>query len=121
MSDSNRDRTPRTVNPMLGSQPKIGPLPANQLLPWMLISGVIWFLAQMISLPFLWTILLVFWGDITWWLLTGKTPWKFLSKFISVPTLTRGRVTYCSIYSFSQGSSSERRNRKSPSKRNPNR
>ena len=109
MSDPNSDRTPRTVNPMLGSQPRIGPLPANQLLPWTLITGSIWFIAQAISLPFIWTILLIFWGDTTWWLLTGKTPWKFLSKFIGVPNLTRGRVTYRSIHTLQSQSPAQRK------------
>jgi hypothetical protein len=90
----------RPVNAMLGAQPKIGPLPANQLFPWMVISLGLWFLASLVSLPTIWTILLVFWGDVTWWLLTGKQPWRFLSKFIGVPNLTRGRVRYQSIYGY---------------------
>lgn len=90
----------RPVNAMLGSQPRVGPLPANQLFPWTVISLGLWLVSSLISLPAIWTVLLIFWGDVTWWLLTGKNPWRFLSKFIGVPNLTRGGVTYQSIYTY---------------------
>ncbi len=95
--------TYRPVNAMLGSQPRVGPLPANQLFPWTVISLGLWLVASFMSLPLIWTVLLVFWGDVTWWLLTGKTPWRFLSKFISTPNLTRGGVSYQSIYTYMNG------------------
>lgn len=104
---------------MLGAQPKIGPLPANQVLPWMTIGISIWFFASMFSLPTIWTVLLIFWGDITWWILTGKQPWRFLSKFIGVPSFTRGRVRYQSIHVYLNGQQTAKVSAKIQSKSKP--
>jgi hypothetical protein len=106
----------RPVNAMLGSQPRVGPLPANQLFPWTIISLGLWLVASFISLPLIWTVLLVFWGDVTWWLLTGKTPWRFLSKFIGTPNLTRGGVSYQSIYTYMNGTGDASSNTKAKTK-----
>jgi hypothetical protein len=42
----------------------------------------------------LWVLLIVAWGDATWWILTGSKPYRFLSKFIPVPRWTRGVYQY---------------------------
>ena len=95
-----KDDQPRSVNSLLGAQPKFGFIPAEQLFPWMVISFGIYFFAQgLLKLGWTWTVLLIFWGDVTWWLLTGSKPYKFLSKFVSTPTWTRARVQYRSIFS----------------------
>lgn len=95
-----KDNQPRSVNPLLGAQPKFGFIPAEQLFPWMVISFGIYFFAQgLLKLGWTWTILLIFWGDVTWWLLTGSKPHRFLSKFVSTPHWTRARVSYRSIFS----------------------
>ncbi|RMH41263.1 MAG: hypothetical protein D6694_09110 [Gammaproteobacteria bacterium] len=93
----------RPVNPMLGSQPKFGPVPAEHLIPWFVISFSIFFLCnQILQLDWIWTILMIFWGCSTWWILTGSRPWRFLSKFVSTPNWSRGRVRYQSIFDYAR-------------------
>lgn len=88
----------RSVNPILGARPSIGPIPADLFLPWGVISFVILLLAQnFLHLNWVWTILLIAWGDATWWILTGSKPYKFLSKFMRVPRWTRHSVRYSPI------------------------
>ena len=36
----------RTVNQLLGSQPRFGPFPADQLVPWFLICAVVYFVGH---------------------------------------------------------------------------
>lgn len=91
----------RPVNQTLGSQPRFGPLPADQVIPWAAISFAFYFLFQeVLKLGWNWTILLIIWGCGTWWVLTGSKSWKFLGKFVSCPTWTRGRVAYRSLKSI---------------------
>ena len=88
----------RPVNGLLGASPRFGPFPADQVFPWMVISFVIYLPCSWFSVPWLWTGLLIFWGDATWWVLTGSKPWRFLSKFTPVPRFTRGQVRYRSLF-----------------------
>jgi hypothetical protein len=100
-----KDRDFRPVNQILGSQPSLGPIPADQILPWTVIALVSYFIINGIFGGFfsdgfqkwLWVILVTAWGMATWWILTGGRSWRFLSKFIGVPTWTRGFARYRSI------------------------
>lgn len=95
----------RPVNQILGSQPSLGPLPADQIFPWIVIALSSYFIVNGIFgglfsddfQKWLWTILLAGWGIATWWILTGGRSWRFLSKFIGVPTWTRGFARYQSL------------------------
>jgi hypothetical protein len=88
----------RPVNPMLGKQPRFGPIPSEQFLPWMAIALGLYILSQQVfRLGLTWTVILIFWGCATWWLLTGSRPWQFLSQFVAAPNWVRGRVSYRSI------------------------
>jgi len=91
----------RTVNQAVGMQPRLGPIAADQAVPWLLISLVIYLLTrELFQLDLLWTVLLIIWGCGTWWLLTGSHSHKFLGKFIPSPTWTRGRVETRSLLEF---------------------
>lgn len=91
----------RTVNQLLGSQPRFGPFPADQLVPWFLICAVVYFIGhQLFSLDWMPTVLLMGWGCSTWWVLTGSRSWRYLSKFQRTPNWTRGRVRYRSVVTF---------------------
>jgi hypothetical protein len=100
-----KDRDFRPVNQILGSQPSLGPIPADQILPWTVIALTSYFIINGIFGAFfsddfqkwLWVILVTAWGMATWWILTGGRSWRFLSKFIGVPTWTRGFARYRSI------------------------
>lgn len=95
----------RPVNQILGSQPSLGPLPADQIFPWIVIALTSYFIVNGIFgglfsddfQKWLWTVLLAGWGIATWWILTGGRSWRFLSKFIGVPTWTRGFARYQSL------------------------
>ncbi len=105
----------RPVNQALGMQPRFGPIPADQLFPWMAIAFTAYLLCQeLLKLGWLWTFLIIVWGCSTWWLLTGAKAWKYLSKFIGTPTWTRGRVRYRSFgqYLWETALSSESRSRR---------
>jgi hypothetical protein len=99
------DKDFRPVNQILGSQPSLGPLPADQILPWTVIALVAYFMINGIFgglfqdefKKWLWTVLIAGWGMATWWILTGGRSWSFLSKFIGVPTWTRGFARYQSL------------------------
>jgi len=111
----------RPVNQVLGSQPSLGPLPADQILPWtvialaayFIINGVFGGLFQDDFKKWLWTILVAAWGMTTWWILTGGRSWSFLSKFIGVPVWTRGFARYQSLLELNY----ERKNRKTKHQR----
>jgi len=86
----------RTVNPLLGSRPSYGPIPADLLLPWGAISLLLFILSySILHLQMQWTIALILWGDASWWVLTGSKPYRFLSKFIPAPNRwSRSYVRY---------------------------
>lgn len=113
----------RPVNQILGSQPSLGPIPADQVFPWTLIvlgsylivNGVFGGIFQDDFQKWLWTILIAGWGMATWWILTGGRSWRFLSKFIAVPSWTRGSARYISLMEVNH----EAKNRKT--KRRPKR
>jgi hypothetical protein len=100
-----QDKDFRPVNQILGSQPSLGPIPADQILPWTVIALASYFIINGIFGGFfsddfqkwLWMVLITAWGMATWWILTGGRSWRFLSKFIGVPTWTRGFARYQSI------------------------
>lgn len=111
-----RDEDFRPVNQILGSQPSLGPIPADQVFPWTVIALSSYFIINGIFGGFfqddfqkwLWTVLIAGWGMATWWILTGGRSWRFLSKFIGVPTWTRGIARYLSLLEVNR----EAKNRK---------
>lgn len=85
----------RTVNATIGKQPNIGPFPADQLIPWVVISGLSYYLFYgFLRLNWVWTLALAIWGMSTWWVLTANGAWRILSKFLATPNWTRVRVLY---------------------------
>jgi hypothetical protein len=91
----------RKVNNILGASPKIGPFPSEIAIPCIFISLGLFFISySLFQLSWLMTFLLIAWGDVTWWILIGSKPYKFLSKFIPVPRWSRGIYRYQSINIF---------------------
>ena len=80
------EKEPIKVNELLGKQPSIGPLPANQILPLaMIIIGSYFLLDGLLDLGFIIVGLVSFWWGTTWLLLTGKDPDKYLNLFRKPP------------------------------------
>ncbi|MDF5730727.1 MAG: hypothetical protein PUP92_22590 [Rhizonema sp. PD38] len=118
-----REQEFRPVNQILGAQPSLGPIPADQIFPWTIIALTSYFIVNGIFGGFfsddfqkwLWTILITGWGMATWWILTGGRSWRFLSKFVAVPTWTRGTARYLSLLHVNheaKNRKTKRRNRK---------
>ncbi|NEO37131.1 MAG: hypothetical protein F6J90_12725 [Moorea sp. SIOASIH] len=85
----------RRVNRTLDEKPKIGPIPADQFIPWAIIWAIAYYIVKgVLGASWVWTSCFGVWGMSTWWVLTSSSHWKFLSKFISVPQWTRGMGRY---------------------------
>lgn len=72
---------PRSVNRLVGKQPSIGYLPANQLPFWIgfiLVAALLW---QFFNLTLAQFLVTAFLPCIVFWALTGQKEWKFLEKF----------------------------------------
>ena len=118
----NQEREPefRPVNQILGSQPSLGPIPADQIFPWIVIVLAAYFVINGVFggifaddfQRWLWTALIAGWGIATWWILSGGRSWRFLSKFVGVPTWTRGFARYQSLLEINH----EAKNRKTKPK-----
>lgn len=77
-----KNQEPIRVNELLGKQPSLGLLSANQLFPLAMINVAGYFLADSIfSLGFPITILINVWLSASWLFLTGNSPDKFLNLF----------------------------------------
>ena len=103
----------RKVNQILGKQASFGPIPAEHLVPWVMIGGLVAIIANgFFSASFELTGALMVWGCGTWWLITGRRPWRFLAYFIKPPNWTRSRVYYCSVLHVNSAHRNSRKNRK---------
>ena len=86
------------VSQVLNSKPQLGPIPGEQVIPWISIIVVTYVVCQeFLKLNSTVTWLVCCWGMATWWGLTGNASWKFLSKFQSVPRWTRGHLNHVSL------------------------
>ena len=89
-----------TVNQVLNTKPQLGPIPGEQVIPWIGIAVISYFICQgVLSLSWATTLLVAVWGIATWWTLTGDESWKFLSKLKSTPHWVLGHSRYECPYS----------------------
>ncbi|MGD2184383.1 hypothetical protein [Lusitaniella coriacea] len=89
----------RKVNPTLDKQPRVGPIPADQLIPWLLACGAAYYIGRLLlGLSWVWTGVVAAWGMSTWWILTAKGAWRFFGKFVAVPHWVRGQGIYRSVF-----------------------
>ncbi|PSR19314.1 hypothetical protein C8255_02840 [filamentous cyanobacterium CCP3] len=94
MSDS-ESRLYCQVNPSLGRQPSLGPIPANLLAPsGGIFVGFYILIEVLLGLGFVLFLLLSIWGISTWWVVVGEKTWLFTHKFVPVPDWKRGHVPY---------------------------
>jgi hypothetical protein len=86
------------VNQVLNSKPQLGPIPGEQVIPWIAIVIISYILCQeILNLHWAVTCLVACWGMATWWALTGNATWQFLNKFHAVPHWTRGHLAHVSL------------------------
>lgn len=115
-----QDNQFRPVNQILGTKPSLGPIPADQIFPWTITALLSYFIVNGFFgalfpnewQKWLWVVLMTAWGIATWWILTGGRSWRFLSKFVGVPTWTRGTARYKSFLEVNY----ERKDRKTKRK-----
>ena len=91
---SQEEKKFRVVNQSLGNQPKFGPFPANQIIPFVVIIFVAVFIQQLFQLSWINGILVALWMFGTSWVLMGKHSWRFLAKFVHPPYWVRSSVRY---------------------------
>ena len=103
----------RKVNKSLDLSPRIGPFPAEQFLPWLIIGVTVFFLGKRVfNLPWLWVIILIIWGCSTWWVITAGGYYKFFSKFIEPPHWVRGMGRNQALLSHKGKTNNEQNRRK---------
>ena len=87
----------RKVNRSLDLEPLIFLIPADMFLPWCCVILAALVAKGTFELDWYVTGGIAGWGMATWWLLTYKGAWIFLSKFVSVPYWIRGQGQYNSV------------------------
>jgi 1,4-dihydroxy-2-naphthoate octaprenyltransferase len=90
MSDENKKF--RTVNRMLGQRASFGPIPPEQLVSWVLIIVFSYLVGSFLDFDLFHMFIMAAVLCSTWWILTGKRSWVYLSKFISAPRWVRASV-----------------------------
>lgn len=74
------------VNRILGKQASIGPIPADQLGPWVAIVVLCYVITNgFLSLGLGWFFGTSFWLIVSWWILTGNQPHQFLDRWRNPP------------------------------------
>lgn len=74
------------VNKILGKQASLGPIPANQIVPWFAIFIISYtFTNGIFSFGLAGFFIVSFWLIVSWWLLTGNAPHLFTDKFKNPP------------------------------------
>jgi len=84
----------RPINQALGKQPRFGPFPAGQVIPFTLIIFVSVLFKEALGLSWLYFVLLAAWLMGTVWILTGRAHWRFFSKFKRSPHWVRVSLRY---------------------------
>lgn len=70
------------VNKILGKQAGFGPVQSNQVLPWFAIIMISYFIFDgLLGWGIPKVALISFWLILSWWLVTGKDPDKYINRF----------------------------------------
>ncbi len=91
-----REREFRTVNRVLGDQPRLGPFPADQIVPWSAIALISYIVVKgFMQASWLATGITTAWGWATWWTVSSNK--TFFGKFVGTPRITRGYKPFVSL------------------------
>jgi hypothetical protein len=86
----------RTVNRVLGEQPRLGPFPADQVVPWSIIALIMYMVVKgFMQQSWFATGVAIAWGWATWW--TASSNKSFFGKFVGTPRITRGYKPFVSL------------------------
>ncbi len=101
----------RTVNRVLGNQPRLGPFPADQIVPWSAIALLGYIIIKgFLNQSWFATGIFVAWGWATWWVVASNK--AFMGKFVATPRMVRGYKRYESLISPPQPPRRQRKNKK---------
>jgi len=74
------------VNKLLGKRASLGPIPADQVLPWFTFGVFAYFVSVMLlGLSLVWWLGIWIWLAATWWALTGNATYKFVKSCVRPP------------------------------------
>ncbi|NJN07541.1 MAG: hypothetical protein HC815_05940 [Richelia sp. RM1_1_1] len=91
-----RDKEFRTVNRVLGDQPRLGPFPADQVVPWSAIALLGYLIVKgFLAQSWFATGIFIAWGWATWWTVSSNK--SFMGKFVGTPRTVRGYKRYESL------------------------
>jgi len=80
------DKDPVRVNKLLGARASIGPIPADQFLPWAIIGGISYFiLVAILSASYFNWIAIWICLAMGWWALTGNKTYRFIKSWALPP------------------------------------
>lgn len=80
------DQHPIKVSKFMGKRASIGPIPADQLFPWVAIGLITYFMIRMmLGGNYLLWLGCWFWLAATWWALTGNKTFRYLKQWVSPP------------------------------------
>ena len=82
------------VNKSLGKKPTIFLIPADQVLPWGIITMAGFYLGrELLGFSLIQTFLFIVWGISTWWVLTANGYHPFFGRLVKEPNWVRA-ITY---------------------------
>jgi hypothetical protein len=84
----------RTVNRMLGQKASFGPIPPEQLVAWVIIIVFSYLVGSFADMDWFHICVMAAVLCSTWWVLTGKRSWLYLSKFLPSPRWVRAGVVH---------------------------
>ncbi|NEU71841.1 hypothetical protein PI95_004430 [Hassallia byssoidea VB512170] len=103
----------RTVNRILGEQPRLGPFPADQIVPWSAIALIMYMVVKgFMQQSWFATGIAIAWGWATWWTVSSNK--AFFGKFVGTPRLSRGYKPFESLVNPPR---SEPKKKRKPKKR----
>jgi hypothetical protein len=80
------EKDPIPINKIFGQRASIGPIPASQAAPWMLLGASTYFIIKMVlAASFtVWVVIWV-WLSASYWLLTGDRAYRFFKRWVPPP------------------------------------
>jgi hypothetical protein len=98
------------VNPTIGEQPRIGPFSPSIFIVLVISLFFSYLVKQLLNLDWISMSFLTLWIVATWWLLTGKRPWRFYQKlfFHTPPSWIRAGGGFYAIKGTNNGSRQEK-------------
>ncbi|MCU0567059.1 MAG: hypothetical protein MUF49_10730 [Oculatellaceae cyanobacterium Prado106] len=80
------EKDPIPINKLFGQRASIGPIPASQVAPWMMLGTLTFFIVRMVFAGSLtvWFIIWI-WLAASYWILTGDRAYRFFKRWVPPP------------------------------------